>query len=548
MRKVIVNKLFFGTSGRGLNLPVYIVLAVVFLFAGCTQSAPPGPTNPSQTASIAPAPRILSADVLPDPSLASYDIADPYAELSNNIKESLNPDRALYNTLYRAADAMLTSVDVSSLRADPMKIAVIKDCLYAAPHLYYIASLDLSADGGTVILTYNGDSPEEIYRNKESFTARLSHLVYNIAPPMYTDIQKALSVYHYLCKTTNYTGNIQDESTYSPYSILVKGQGICNGFSNLAEYVFSRVGVPAEYAANGYHAWNIVTVCGKRYHMDITFGTGWHDTTVNWLSTAFMDDGARIRSLLDNEVGIGQIIIGYPRDNPEIAAACTDTNLSAYNAITVYALDIDSGKVYYADWEGIKRMNLDCTGVEPMATNTKTFQMAFYDGTLYYLGGDGGQLYRLLSDGTSELLDQTQYLTYLDIVNGELRFGTNADGSGYKGLVLSPHETAEQEDTVSLPGASVSRVRSFSVNIAFSECMDISAKWSDFIKLESDEGYTVQSHLIWHPDGKTLTIRSKECVADMDNLKIYIKRGAPSAAGGLLPNGYLLKIDIIEGE
>ena len=42
--------------------------------------------------------------------------------------------------------------------------------------------------------------------------------------------------------------------------------------------------------ANEMHAWNIVTIAGKRYHLDITFGTGLYGSVTDSLNTFLMDD------------------------------------------------------------------------------------------------------------------------------------------------------------------------------------------------------------------------------------------------------------------
>lgn len=76
-----------------------------------------------------------------------------------------------------------------------------------------------------------------------------------------------------------------DQYSGSTYST---GKGVCAGFSSLYKYIATKLGLEAEYltgheksgvtpggkpsAAN--HAWNIVTIDGNQYFIDVTFGTG----------------------------------------------------------------------------------------------------------------------------------------------------------------------------------------------------------------------------------------------------------------------------------
>jgi len=61
---------------------------------------------------------------------------------------------------------------------------------------------------------------------------------------------------------------MRDPLTFSPYSILVNGQGICGGYANLMCYVLNRVNIQTEYVCNEAHAWNVVRIDSKWYNSD----------------------------------------------------------------------------------------------------------------------------------------------------------------------------------------------------------------------------------------------------------------------------------------
>jgi hypothetical protein len=541
-----------------------LMAAMVAIFlTGCLDSGPSAAPETSTTAApattIAPSPpsvpEVLSVETVLDPSLAPADQADPYAVMDPYAKEAYNPDRDLYNALYRAIDAMEPSVDISAFTLDRGQIAAVFDSLYAARwwDFYYLQKLELSSDAKSVRITYTTDDTAQVRRDKETFTARLAHLVYNVAPEPYTDLQKVLAVYQYLCEVSDYSSDEDDLNTTTPWGILMKRQGICNGFAQLTAYTLTRAGVPVEYACNDAHAWNIVTVGGRQYHMDVTFGAGFiGGTAMNSLAYVFMDDGVRSATLQEIGAGQGPMIVGWYGDDPTPAPPCTATDMAFYNTISLGWVDVDQGKVYYVAQGGdIRRMNLDGTGVETLATTTAVYALAVYDGTVYYLGGrEKGQVYRLNGDGTSEPLDDTMYLIFMEITGGKVRFGDSLDGIGAKTIRLTDFDPGAWDgaETVALPVLSVPRSRSFATTLTFSEPMDTAADWSHLVYLATPEGDPVPLHFLWSADGKTLSLRPQECVADMSSVTVYVSEGAPAAGGGVLPNGCIARVDVRSGE
>jgi hypothetical protein len=78
--------------------------------------------------------------------------------------------------------------------------------------------------------------------------------------------------------------------------------------------------------------------------------------------------------------------------------------------------------------------------------------------------------------------------------------------------------------------------------------MDTAADWSHLVYLADEQGISVPLHLLWSEDGRTLTLRPQECVADMSSVTVYVTDGAPAAAGGLSATRYMAPIYIEAGE
>ncbi len=98
-----------------------------------------------------------------------------------------------------------------------------------------------------------------------------------------TEIEKAKAIHDYFCKNIAYK-NDSKKSAYECVGPLVFGKGVCEGISKAVKLLFDLLGMksfvlcghslqeqlnPAE--GDALHAWNMVEIDGKYYHLDVTF-------------------------------------------------------------------------------------------------------------------------------------------------------------------------------------------------------------------------------------------------------------------------------------
>ena len=105
-----------------------------------------------------------------------------------------------------------------------------------------------------------------------------------VIDPYMTDYQKELALHDWLCHHIRYDHSISAGSTGS-YNGIVKGQAVCEGYSESFTELLHRAGIEAATvygfveSANGTfdfgHAWNIVRIDGMWYYVDVT----WDDTS-----------------------------------------------------------------------------------------------------------------------------------------------------------------------------------------------------------------------------------------------------------------------------
>ncbi|WP_160689149.1 transglutaminase domain-containing protein [Clostridium sp. C2-6-12] len=103
-------------------------------------------------------------------------------------------------------------------------------------------------------------------------------IVAEIAPSSMNQEQKERAIHDWIVNNTRYD---QSFTVYDPYNTLVKHTGVCQGYSLLAQKMFTIAGIKSlvvEGTSKGQsHAWNLVYINGKWRHVDTT----WDDPVSN---------------------------------------------------------------------------------------------------------------------------------------------------------------------------------------------------------------------------------------------------------------------------
>ncbi|WP_459481736.1 transglutaminase domain-containing protein [Clostridium saccharoperbutylacetonicum] len=97
-------------------------------------------------------------------------------------------------------------------------------------------------------------------------------IVEGIAPNSMSQAEKERAIHDWIINNTRYD---QSYSIYDPYNTLIKHTGVCEGYSLLAQKMFTIAGIKSivvEGKADGQdHAWNLVYIDGKWRHVDCTW-------------------------------------------------------------------------------------------------------------------------------------------------------------------------------------------------------------------------------------------------------------------------------------
>jgi len=475
----------------------------------------------------APVPEVQSITVVPDPSVDAADIKDPYVQADKYSVEIFHPDRELYNALFRAVMNREKTMDISSFNLTYKEKYAAAEVLLSEGgyHFFYLKNFKLSDDASSIRFIYYDMDDKEIAYDRETLDARLSHLLYNVAPAGDSDLQKFIAIYSFLCETSSYASDASDPMTISPYSILVNGEGICAGYAELMQNALARQGMEAEYVCCEAHAWDIVKLNGKWYHTDVTWGAGNVEDPRNNTNYMLMDDTERINSLTDAGYGSESRSVGYPGGSGTALPACTDTAFCAYGTIGYpSAFDIEDRKTYFCDMDSIDCMNLDCTGRQTLVQGDSCYNMVYFNGALYYISADSGAVCRLAQGGQPETIDNSEPFYFMKMDGTELTYAADAAGTDSKTIDLLPlpEETGTADQ---LSDTSILRSRSFEIQIRFSQPMDGTQNWNECVYLANDKGKAIPCNFTYDNASNTLTVRPRSYIDENAYLTVYVTGG-----------------------
>ena len=153
------------------------------------------------------------------------------------------------------------------------------------PDLFYLNLSSIKCSGaydanGNVILSQvkveYGNTYEECKPEIDEFNQKTDEIINNNINDSMTDIEKALKLHDYLVLNTKYdtTDTIPDlNGGSSAYDIMVKGNGVCQGYAQAYRYLLGKVGINAIMVTSDemVHAWNLVQIDGQWYHVDVTW-------------------------------------------------------------------------------------------------------------------------------------------------------------------------------------------------------------------------------------------------------------------------------------
>lgn len=172
--------------------------------------------------------------------------------------------------------------------------AVVGKIVNAHPELVYVAKYGYMRNIYTgqvtsLKITYKPNAATE----KKQLAAAIAKVNRQVKTSGMKPAEIVLAYHEYITSTIEYdTSDLASynqvtgrDHMYDMYGVLVKKKAVCQGYAETMWYFLRKAGVPCGIATSTYinHAWNVVCIDGKWYHVDAT----WDDPVPNLPGQSF---------------------------------------------------------------------------------------------------------------------------------------------------------------------------------------------------------------------------------------------------------------------
>lgn len=188
--------------------------------------------------------------------------------------------------MVNAAINLQDSVDLKAYNIPVSQIEnVFVEVLNENPRLFYIDryyTYRYSTLGyvNTFNFTY-ADNKIDIPRKLMQYDHEVNKILSQI-PSHWTDMEKILFINEYIALNCSYYEEAVSDRTldaFDAYNVFVDKKAVCQGYALAVEALMDKLGIPCELVTSNSidHAWNMVKMNGKWYHMDVTWNDPIHD-------------------------------------------------------------------------------------------------------------------------------------------------------------------------------------------------------------------------------------------------------------------------------
>ncbi|SET40952.1 transglutaminase domain-containing protein [[Clostridium] polysaccharolyticum] len=128
-------------------------------------------------------------------------------------------------------------------------------------------SLRISTNGVTSTLTFSisyRETKEQTQKVNKTIKSKLNSMNLDKV----SDYQKIKKIHNFIVNRVSYD---QKYTKYTAYDALYKKEAVCQGYALLFYKMATEAGIPCRIVTSASHAWNIVKLEDKWYHVDVTW-------------------------------------------------------------------------------------------------------------------------------------------------------------------------------------------------------------------------------------------------------------------------------------
>lgn len=342
----------------------------------------------------------------------------------------------LYNAIYKAFNEVDSEITVTKYHPSTTTAAnTINAVLQKHPEIFYYKSgqykyTKTSSGKITSIklrFTYT-HSKSTILKMKKTLNSTANQIIRKHVKSSYSSFQKTKAIHDYI--VTHNTYNAQTQSgTYkynTAYSALIEKKSACNGYAQAMQLLLNKTGVKNYYvygkANNGkqteLHAWNLVKMNGKYYHVDAT----WDD---------YPKDHGRVVSYQYFGVTDGVMKKNHSWSTKGLPKA-TSTN---YQYMWNMLFPVKKGDyIYYSNAPDKKLYRIKENGTgKKRITGDRALWLNEKNGWIYFSDySRGGYIYKIKTDGSRLTKMNNVWSQYLYIKGSYLYYTNGNNNKTYK--------------------------------------------------------------------------------------------------------------------
>lgn len=306
----------------------------------------------------------------------------------------------MYNQIYNGLLNYSTSIDVSSYSPSTTDqvfrvfLTVIND----HPDLFYIDFSNSSVGyyKNTSLSNYCKLEPSYLYSQSEcqskrtQLLAKVNTIISSVTSSSMTSLEKELAIHDYVVNNVTYNMGTETWLDHSAWGPLIDGTGVCDGYSKSLKLLLNKVGIPCIVVDSDSmgHAWNIVNINGKYYHVDST----WDDPVPEENRAGYYYFNVSDSVISDSNHKHTWVNSDYP--------ACTDSTYSYLQNDNYSELMCTRNNdiFYYFDASHWTLHSISIYGTNNVSLNTKIFgdNPYIFGNYIYYLNGyDNFNVYKI---------------------------------------------------------------------------------------------------------------------------------------------------------
>ena len=181
--------------------------------------------------------------------------------------------------LMNALDSFQAKIDLSEYKISSSEFNKICDNILDNNYRYfYVSSSGYSVSNGYVWYAHFYYKYDKLTTNKmmKKYDAAISQALSGVEEN-WSDMEKALYINDYLALNCEYDYTLSNRTAYDA---LINKSAVCEGYAQAYKVLVTELGMKCEIVSSRSlnHAWNMIEIEGKKYHVDPTWNDPYEDT------------------------------------------------------------------------------------------------------------------------------------------------------------------------------------------------------------------------------------------------------------------------------